>query len=117
MLAAICDATSHAPSTPSAHPASFLPLPFPLPRPPPQALSQYAQLPPSHPDATELTLTPFDPTDPGPALAAAPPGINLPPVSKTKKHIVQAIIEGNKCVQIESRGEFTEGVGQADHFV
>ena len=83
---------------------------------PPQALSEYVQLPPTRPDDTQLTLVPFDPTDPGPALAFVPPVIT-PPVSKTKKHIVQAIIEGNKCVQIESRGEFTEGVGQADHFV
>ena len=58
----------------------------------------------------------YDPTDPGAALSGVPP-VNFPPLSKTKKHIIEAIIEGNRCVQIESRGEFTEGVGQADHFV
>jgi hypothetical protein len=40
-----------------------------------------------------------------------------PPVSKTKKHILSAIIEGQRYVEIEQRGDAVEATGQFDHFV
>ena len=40
-----------------------------------------------------------------------------PPVSKTKKHILSAIIEGQRYVEIEKRGDAVEATGQFDHFV
>ena len=38
-------------------------------------------------------------------------------MSKTKKQILSAIIEGQRYVEIERRGDAIEATGQFDHFV
>ena len=42
---------------------------------------------------------------------------NINPMSKTKKQIIKAIIEGKKYVELEKIGDHMMGVGTSEHFV
>ena len=87
-----------------------------------QALTRYAHAPPNEEDKAalldygmSLKLAGDVGMDPGAALSE--PVAPKPVVSKTKRQLISAIVEGNRCVQMERRGDATEATGSFDHFV
>ena len=91
-----------------------------------QALTRYVHAPPDEEDKAalldygmtlKLAVTGGDNNAMDPGAALSNPVDPKPFVSKTKRHLISAIVEGNRCVQMERRGDATEATGSFDHFV
>ena len=86
------------------------------------ALTRYAHAPPDEQELAAgvdygLTLKVARDAALDPGASLSEPVAPTPFVSKTKRHLISAIVEGNRCVQLERRGDATEATGSFDHFV